>query len=167
MAKITVCVTQLTGRISVPSLSTMRPELIGFLLRLCNVPSSLATGSRPIFLHPTHHCGENNFPAAQPTEEVPARCTELISLDCCAAQPALLASYLGGLRFNAVLVDVLHCLLAIVHEPLLDSCSTLCCKSSGARAGRRSLQETAGGSSRSKMQTANKIPNRCPSEAFS
>jgi hypothetical protein len=66
-------------------------------------------------LRPTHQGGEYNFPAAQLAEEVPARWTEIVFLDRSTASPARLASYFGGLRFNAVLVDVAHWLLATDH----------------------------------------------------
>jgi hypothetical protein len=112
----------------------MRTEFIGPLLSLRNVASSLATHYRPTPLRSADIGGEYNFPAAQSSEEILARWTEIFFYDRSAAAPARVASYFGGLRSTAVLVNNVHCLFAIGHGPLFECSSALCNKSSGARA---------------------------------
>ena len=56
-AKMPVCTAQMIGRLIVPSLSTMRPELTGCSLRMCNVFPSVATGSLSRPLRPRHRRG--------------------------------------------------------------------------------------------------------------
>jgi hypothetical protein len=78
--------------------------------------------------------GGHYFPLAQPAKELRALWTERISIDCSTASPARLASYVGSLRFNAILVEVAHWPLATDHGPRFECSSMLCGRSSGARA---------------------------------
>lgn len=86
-----------------------------------------------MFLRPAHYFGDFSVPAAQSAEEVPARWTESVFFDRSAAPCAQFVSYFGGLRFNAVFLDVVHSLLSTGGESLFECCSSLCGKSSGAR----------------------------------
>jgi hypothetical protein len=67
--------------------------------------------------------GGQYFPPAQRAKELRALWTERVSLDRSTASPARLASSVGGLRFNAVLVDVAHWRLATDHGPRFE-CSS-------------------------------------------
>src|SRR5712691_11529306 len=113
-AKMLICTAQMTGRLIVPSLSTMRPQLTGCPLRLSDAHFSLATHYRPTPLRSADIGGEYYFPPAQCLNGLRALWTELVSLDRSGAPPAPLRNCVG----RVFSLDFPHRALAIDHGPL-------------------------------------------------